>query len=319
MAKKITLFPTLAEKRVKDIFKFSQPLFSYTKGYESIDLELDNSEDAVSHIKGAWNAEENNLKISWHFEYQNAARLYGVDEPKYACACHNAQIGVALCMSSAETKRRKSWPVAILQNDSDKHIVHIDNAPQFQKGELRGNVEFSLVLYLRSAGESLENTESHFANAPGTLLGTLMSKTIILDGDGSIIPICEVSRPGEPLWFVEYNIEDPSSDDFCETVTIYLNKAHDDFELINHDAKNKKYCQQMLVEIMANAIAVVIETVRAYEGNNDFSCLSDYDEGSVAQALKYFKEQLGWDFSNPASVSNSVRKHFGKKDINGKL
>jgi hypothetical protein len=63
---------------------------------------------------------------------------------------------------------------------------------------------------------------------------------------------------------------------------------------------------------MANAIAIVIEMVRAREKDDNFDCLSDFEEGSVAQALAYFKEKLLWDFSSPITVSHSARLFIEK-------
>ena len=72
------------------------------------------------------------------------------------------------------------------------------------------------------------------------------------------------------------------------------------------------FCQQLLIEIMGNSIATIIEMVRAFEKDDNFDCLSDFEEGSVAQALSYFKEKLLWDFSNPITVSHSARLYIEK-------
>ena len=54
-------------------------------------------------------------------------------------------------------------------------------------------------------------------------------------------------------------------------------------------------------------MVIIIEMVRAYEKDDNFDCLSEFEDGSVAQALSYFKDKLLWDFSTPITVSHSAR------------
>ena len=84
-----------------------------------------------------------------------------------------------------------------------------------------------------------------------------------------------------------------------------LNRAHKKYPLVKRGSET--FCQQLLNEIMGNSMATVIEMVRAYERDDNFDCLDEFEEGSVAQALAYFRDKLLWDFSTPITVSNSAR------------
>lgn len=306
MAKNISLFPTLTRLRSKDIFTIPIPELRYTKGGKKYPLTLNEPDSPISSISddnGFWNADEYDLIFEWNFTYKNAAWLYDKDNWEYACACHNAKIGIALSWFSSDSRRRSTIPLATLENDSD--VLHaVKCQKHFGIAELRGEVGFALVLYLQEKGDPDED-ETHFANIPGTLLGEVKAITVCLDGHGSFFTIYEVNKPGQPLWDVEYSIDDPSTDQFADCVAVCINRAHKKYPLVKRGSDT--FCQQLLIEIMGNSIATVIEMVRAYERDDNFDCLEEFEEGSVAQALAYFKDKLLWDFSTPITVSHSAR------------
>ena len=311
MAKNITLFPVLTKSRSKDIFTVPVPMLQYTRGGTLHQLVLDEPDSAISSIsdeKGYWNADEYDLDFEWQFTYKNSGWLYDNNFWEYACACHDAKIGIALSWYSSDSRRRDTMPITTLENDLNTlHPVKCHK--HFDVAELRGEVGFSLVIYIMKAGNPSDD-EKHFANVPGTLLGEIKSYTLSLDGNGSFFTICEVNKPGFPLWDVEYNIDDPATDQFSDCVAICLNKAHKKYPLIKKDST--LFCQQLFNEIMANAMATVVEVVRAHEKDDNFDCLSDFEDGSVAQALAYFRDKLLWDFSNPITVSHSARLFIEK-------
>ena len=311
MAKNITLFPVLTKQRIKDIFTVPIPSLKYTRGSSLYQLAIDDPYSPISSVsdeKGYWNADEYDLYFEWHFTYKNAGWLYDFNNWEYACACNNAKIGLALSWYSSDSRRRNTIPITTLENDVDR-LHPVDARLHFDVAELRGEVGFSLILYIKEAGTP-QIEEEHFANIPGTLLGTIKNFTLCLDGAGSFFTICEVNKPGQPLWDLEYNIDDPSSDQFADSVAINLNRAHKKYPLVKRDSG--MFCQQLLIEIMGNGIATLIEMVRSYEKDDNFDCLSDFEDGSVAQALSYFKEKLLWDFTNPITVSHSARLFIEK-------
>ena len=277
MAKNISLFPTLTRLRSKDIFTIPVPELKYTRGGKKWPLTLNEPDSPISSISddnGFWNADE-----------------------------HDAKIGVALSWFSSDSRRRSTIPLATLDNDSD--VLHaVKCQKHFSVAELRGEVGFALVLYLQEAGVP-EDDEIHFANVPGTILGEIKAITLCLDGHGSFFTIYEVNKPGQPLWDVEYSIDDPSTDQFADCVAVCLNRAHKKYPLVKRGSDS--FCQQLLIEIMGNSIATIIEMVGAYERDDNFDCLEEIEEGSVAQALAYFKDKLLWDFSTPITVSHSAR------------
>jgi hypothetical protein len=89
-----------------------------------------------------------------------------------------------------------------------------------------------------------------------------------------------------------------------------LNSAHERLPLVKRGSNI--FCQQLFIEIIANSMATLVEMVRAFEKSDNFDCLSEFEEGSVAQVLAYFKNQLLWDLTTPITVSRSARMFIEK-------
>lgn len=305
MAKNISLFPTLSKKKAQELFTVPIPAFKYSRGGSLWPLVINDPESSVTTLrdeKGYWNPDEYDLRIDWNFTYSNAHKLFDLNDWEFACACHDAKIGIALSWFSSDSKRRYTKEIGVLEDDLNLHSIKCSQC--FDRAELRGEVGFSIILFIKQAGVPNED-ELFFANKPGTIIAEIDSLTVRLDGNGSFFTVYEVNRPGQPLWDVEYNIDDPSSDSFSDCVSVCLNRAHKRFPLIKRDSG--QFCQQLFNEILANAMVSVIETVRSHEKDDNFDCLSNFEDGSVAQALAYFKDKLLWDFSTPITVSRSAR------------
>ena len=62
---------------------------------------------------------------------------------------------------------------------------------------------------------------------------------------------------------------------------------------------------------MSSAICVIVETLRSEE--NGLSSLENAQEGSVAQAVSYFREKLDWNIKSSQLTSRSVRLFLEEK------
>lgn len=306
--KDISFFPNINPKKAKDIFSVLLPEFKYVKDGVTMTLDYDDQDSSSYSLidkEGFWNPDDYGLELKWEITCGDGSALYGAYNYETACACDDALIGIALSWYSQDSKRRNTIPMGEIRNTNDmQNVVCLYS---FEKSQLRGKVGFSLILYLKCPGCPQED-ETHFANEQGYVLGTIDEFSIILDGNGSYFTISEVSMPGEPLWKVEYDIDDPTNDSFSDCVSIILNSSHPQYKYIRRN--DPQFNIQLLIEIMSNSIATVIETVRSVD--KDFDCINNPEEGSVAQALLYFKNVLEWDFTNPITISNSIRKYLEK-------
>lgn len=312
MSNDILLYPSLSDEVLSRIrFQKQKYKFFYTdKDDEEYELQDEPIEalSTISCIKdenGVWTQDDNNLCFRRKYCLRTFQCLFGTN----GIACHDAKLGLAIQWTSSDSRQRGIVRIgefgiadSILEAEAEKH---------FGKAQLRGEVNFTTIMYIAKAGIPTEN-EEHLANKDGYILGELDSFTLRLDGSSSAFPVFEVSEPGQPLWFVKCDWIDPTVDAFSECVSINLNTSHKNYAYI--DRNQKQYDSQLLAEIMASAITLIVEKVRLETGyweqimNNE-----NLENGSVGQAIFYFMDSLEWDLSTPDSVSLCARKFFDQR------
>lgn len=309
MSQVLSLFPTY-EKDKSDIFSLSDYSFYYDKDDEEVELSYNSDESMSGEIvledeTGYWTPDEYPLKFLKKIEVKNATLLYETD---YKIACSDATIGIGLVWSSPSSNQKGAFDIGEIENIDRRQVYKINKT--FPPGSLRGEVIFSIILFIKKPGKP-EKDEFIYANEPGCKIGEIENNVVRIDGNGSFFPMKEVDRPGEPLWFVECNWTDPSMDSFSDSVSILLNRAHKSFRFI--DRTDKDFQPQLLLEVLASAVGNMIETYRDYD--KDFETIQDAQEGSVALAIRYFKDNLNWDISSPIHTSSSIRTFFEQKKL----
>ena len=318
MSQVISIFPTYDDDPL-GIFSLSGYSFTYDRDGEEISLLNNDDENSMSNEivledeTGYWSPDEYPLKFSKQIVVKKASILYNinpnVNDYNYKIACSNAAIGIGLLWSSPSSGQRGAFILGDIKNTNEEQKFFIEKS--FAKGSLRGEIILSVILFIKTPGKPKEN-EHIYANEPGSKIGEIESTVIRIDGNGSFFPMKEVDRPGETLWSVECNWTDPSMDNFSDCVSILLNRAHKNFKYI--DRTNKDYQPQLLLEILASAVSNIIETYREYD--KTFETTQDAQEGSVALAVRYFKDNLDWDISSPTRTSASIRNFFEQKILN---
>ena len=145
------------------------------------------------------------------------------------------------------------------------------------------------------------------------ILGELEGKFVIrLDGVGSVFPVYEIHEPGQPLWYVKCDWDDPTYDLFSDCVAININTAHKNYKYL--DKTKRTFDEQLLKEIMASALGVIITKLKEQENYWDVTTIGeDLQSGSVSEAINYFINTLEWDVSGPESLSLSIRKFFDQR------
>lgn len=312
MAENILLFPSLSKELIARIrFQKSKFSFFYTdrdgEEYELVDepAEATSSLYCIKDENGKWTQDDYNLCFRRKYCLRTFQCLFG----ETGIACKNAKLGLAIQWTSKDSRQR--GVVRIGEFGIEDQILESEAEKCFSKAQLRGEVNFSTILYISKAGMPLDN-EKHLANKNGYVLGELDSYTIKLDGTSSTFPIYERAEPGQPLWYVKCDWDDPTVDSFSDCVSINLNTVHKNYPYI--DRSQKSYNSQLLVEIMASAITLIVEKLRSEsvfweqitQGDN-------LEQGSVGQAIYYFQETLEWDLSSPEMVSLCARKFFDQR------
>ncbi len=308
----ILLYPSLNEELLSKIrFQKHKYKFFYTDAdgeeYPLADepVEAQSSVNCLKDKNGVWTQDDNNLCFRNRFCLRTFQCLFGNN----GIACKDAKLGLAIQWTSSDSRQR--GVICIGEFDVNDKILEKEIEYSFDKAQLRGVVNFTVVLYIAQAGKS-DIDEKHLANANGYILGELDNYILMLDGNGSVFPVFEVSEPDQPLWYIKCDWIDPTVDSFSETVSINLNTAHKNYAYI--DRTKKQYDNQLLLEIMSSAISLIIEKVRLTpEYWEQIMQGNDLEQGSVGHAIHYFMETLEWDLSSPEKVSISVRKFFDQR------
>lgn len=313
MAKPIFLYPSLNDETKDSIFRAKRYEFCYTdkEGTEKeLEYEVSELNASVSCLRtdGVWNADKHNLCVKRKVALKNYRNLFGPD----GIACRNSRLGLSVVWTSRDSRQRGAEPVVVFgvsedQFEQDHTFTEGEVDFVFPCAKIRGEVSFSVVLYIAQAGTPSED-EGHLANEEGFVLGVLDTFVLRIDGTGSLFPVFEVYEKNKPLWYVRCDWTDPLSDLFEESVSININTAHKNFRFI--DRGNKSFCSQLLTEVMTSALCCIIEKLRSEKYLEQLLGSDEVENGSVGEAVRYFANTLGWDFSSSDQLSLSIRKFF---------
>lgn len=308
MSKDLRLFPVLTDElRAKIRFQATPYQYSYLRDGNEYDLQDESIDGSnmlfkLSDERGIWSPDVYNLRIRREYTLKTFKCLFGAE----GIACRNAEIGIAVIWTSTTSKLRGVIKGGSVSNDdSDEVNLAIDET--FEVAGLRGNIELTTVFYLKSSGNPNSN-EEHLANTEGYILGELDKVVVMLDGKGSVFPIYEVSEPNQALWNVKCDWTDPTYDLFSECVSININTSHPSYKFL--DKTKKSYNEQLLKEIIASALVIIITKLKESEYWVETINRENLEIGSVSEAVSYFITTLGWETSSLEALSISIRKFF---------
>lgn len=311
MARNIFPFPVLTPSLMKKMRFIDQGGYKFRYEHEGLSYPLESQELSIGSLghkiydqSGRWTMDECNLFISRRVSLENYAFLFGSN----GLACSNAVLGLALQWSSADSKQRGAVEIGEFKKDKNPLTFELDF--KFRRGQLRGIVTLNTVIYIKKPGTPFPG-EDFLANFGGALLGTLDSYQIVLDGSGSTFPIYEVSNPGQPLWWISFEWDDPEYDQFYDSVSLYLNSAHQSYNRL--DPNSKKFDKQLMVEIMASAVGILMEKLKDSPSWEKTLDGNDLEEGSVCSAVNYFITTLGFSDTSPENLSLEIRKYFDQE------
>lgn len=312
MAANISLFPIITEELLNKMrFQASPYELYYIRSDQEYILraeEVDSSTIVHKIIddEGIWSPDDYQLCVRRKYSIRTYQCLFGVN----GIACNNAKLGIALMWTSFDSKQRGVIPIGIIENS--QRDLDLELNYEFGEAQLRGDVEFSTIIYIKEAGTPLWG-EEHLANQYGCVLGELENKFVIrLDGVGSVFPIYEISEPGQPLWYVKCDWDDPTYDLFSDCIAININTAHKKYKYL--DKTKRTFDEQLLKEILASALEIIITKLKEQENYWDVTTIGeDLQSGSVSEAINYFINTLEWDVSGPEAMSLSIRKFFDQR------
>lgn len=308
----ISIRPHLSESMKETIGLISpEPKF----GYEDLNgeyIELETSDEFFHSLydgHGIWTPDsDTDLIISGQVLLHDTSILFGPE----GIAPFNSKIGIGIRWCSNQSRKRGTIPVTVITKENCLETFSYDY--RFPQKYLRGLVEFSTIFYIACPGTPGED-EINLANTQGEIIGETLPYKLSIDGTTPDINIVwDEDHPTNPLWWILGVTSNPLEDPFdANALTIYLNKLHPSAKYINKDDR-RNYCAPFFLEVISNAMCLFFEKLRAQEGENLGHILNEeFDEGqkpvqgTIADNVLKFRDQLGLDLGTPESTAIAVR------------
>lgn len=295
------LYPTLDGTRVSKIYNSVSIADFYYH------LEDNNEEnklkpiivDAPNHFslldeKAIWDKDKHDICFRKKITLTNIQFLFGPE----GIACSDSDIGIGLLWYSQPSKQRGSKILGdFTRKDTNKEFIC---EYESEISQLRGIVNFSFILFVKKAGHPTPE-ELFLANTPGMILGEIENFSLFIDGGSSQFPIYEFEDPEAPLWMVEFNWEDATSDSFISTVKLKLNAYR------KQEFEEAKLSTSLMNEIMSSVLLQFFLRIKdeteldaIIKGKN----LEPYSVGSVAH---YYIKNLNLNLDDVVDLSEKIR------------
>lgn len=312
MSKTINLYPVIGNELLIKIgyqttnyeFYLNEYDENYSLGIEQIDQ---NSYDYVKLIdeKYQWDLDKDNLLFKRNISLENPAFLFGKD----GVSRKKSELGVGLIWISKDSNQRGAMEIGTFTSDMKRVDFTVNG--KFLSGTFSKRIDIQTVIYLKNANEMLD-LEEHLSDISGTLLGTLDSNIILIEGDGSEFPIVEVEDKKAALWWIECDWEDIKTDEFNEeNLRICLNKSHKNYkELIRSENEMKS---PIFLEILSSVINILILKAKESEDWEDIDRGIGLRTGSIGEAIHYFLKTFNLEDISIEKLNRSIRENLEKK------
>lgn len=215
----------------------------------------------------------------------------------------DARIGIALIISSPDSCRTD---VVRLGDFGSKDRFSIEKELVFQRTEYRRGITVRVAAYLSDPGSGV-----NMDGCPvGTILGYIDEMRFTADEPADRFPVVEKSVPGAPLWWVDCNWYDISSDQFnSDYVAVVINRAHKNYKLLDRSSP-ETFSEPMLIEVMSSAVQCIIEKAKSKKEEWEaITTEANPPIGSIQEAIKYIIETNGFDWSSPELLAKSIREY----------
>lgn len=300
MSSNISMYKTINNEIYKKLdIKNINMCFSYTKDNEIVSIKLKDEDNIHSFYMGNsdsyWDVNLDDLIIERTFTLGNTKALFG----NQGITTSDGELGIGVHIYS----RSSNFQTTITLDEvitEDIICKDIKFKYIFKSGEIKGDIYFTIFIYLR---KKIKNIPM-YANIPGMKLGEIDNFKITVDGDGSIFPIVEVEKCGEPLWKVITDWTDINDTFDTDNVRIEINNKH---HMHTYIYKATKPSQYLLLEILSNAIAQIIFKVTQDE---DFVVEEESIPDSIRSVVEYWVDTFEVQIYSLETINYSIRKNI---------
>ena len=234
-----------------------------------------------------------------------APQLFGPNK----LVCADAELALILQWTSVDSGQRGASDPVRFTRKTASEIGEIKLCLNFPAGTVRGAIQISLQLILSASGKAGEG-EWHLANTQGYRLGQVGADSLlILDGDGSLFPIIEVSL-GEKgaLWEFRGDWVDAGDEDFsAEAVSLAINTQHPFFNELIGDGRT--YETLLFRQVLASWLTIFLLKVSEKGGG---SSMFEGRKGSIAWVANWLVSTGDLRLGSAEELSISAQKWIEK-------
>jgi len=284
-------------------------IFDYIIENASFNLRISgNNPIKLNDPLETWKVETCGLHIIRNIKIENPERLYG----QKGIACSNAKIGACIIWTNRYLNQMGYiLPIADYFENSSR-ILRFDF--QFEPGEIKGDLVFETILYIKKHAEVILDGENALINEEGVTIGDIDTLTIDLGNDSMDFPILEVHDILKPLWWIEFEQwEDPTVDAFSkDNIRLYLNTAYGVCPKTGAIIENI----EILTEIVTVAYVLLFMAIRDYPGVHERTLTNnDLGVGSICKMLFYFHSNctVPLRFDSPDHLHRSISKNISMR------
>lgn len=308
MANSITFYPTLTDK-MRDQASINVKPFVLSYKNEGVYFPLTmkgKGRIRVEDPRQIWKAETHGLRVCFSVTIERSDYLYG---PK-GIICKDAEYG--LCLTWKNNALSQMGYIMPKQRGSDS-LERYDFDHLFKPGEIKGDLTFELIIYVKSAAEIIRKGEEALMNEEGVVIGDLGVTELTFSDDSMAFPIMEVENSTRPLWWLELSDwSDPKTDSFdMNHVCLYINTARPGYQ----SSGLSTFDGGMLVEIVTTCYLMLFQEVESRGCLNEvLQGGTDVEAGSIGRVLFYFAK--GCDpklrTESPVAMHDSIHANVEK-------
>ena len=243
----LSFYPMLTDEMI-EACGFKCEKYSFTYVYQGQEFELTQSGKntvKLSDSNEIWKIEEEGLCFEKRVKIEHPHLLYGA----HGIAPTDAEIGMCIIWTNRTlTQTGHIMPEQDISTPTGRTFAF---SYTFSPGEIKGDLELSLILYLKNVAENIPQDEGHLINESGVTLGEVETLSLDFNSIYMEFPIEECNAKDQPLWWVEFSQwEDPRVDLFNkENLCLYLNTAYDACPMAGENIKN--------IELLVSIISTV--------------------------------------------------------------
>lgn len=303
MNKKTLLYRNINDKLLKKMSVEISGLSFFNKDFGSIDYVNEDGNIILKDEDGTWTPQKY-LKVFGNLIINNPKSCF---EEENKIALIGTCIGIAMKVIINNTIYET---MQIGTFDYQTKTVDVKFEKIFNDEEILNHIRLDFFLYLNDMAET-NLKDLSFANEQGMIYGLIDCLYIVVDGNGSNIPVNYVKyNKNDPLWKLDFEYENMFVDRFDECFCLKINTEHEAFKYLTNPKSNPNFNRTLLNEIIVESLLIVINEVNEKDGL-DFS--ETFEDGSVAQFIRYLCDDVlegDYNIENQKDVSYKLRKQY---------